>query len=176
MTVVSPKAYCVANDFEQAQSRVFTVIKRIVEVSPLLKGEAKITADRITFPALDATIMAIASDAASAAGGNPAITLLRRIVGLHLGACDAAVGRDDHLACAQDQLPVDDDLCGLQRRERVAGGPAQARHGVARGWAELACWRRHAVRVAHRAGCAVAGRAMAGRDAAQPAAECLSRA
>ena len=31
------------------------MIRRIVEVSPLLKGEAKITADRITFPALDAT-------------------------------------------------------------------------------------------------------------------------
>ena len=49
------EAYCVANDFEQAQSRVFAVIRRIVEVSPLLKHEAKITADRIMFPALDAT-------------------------------------------------------------------------------------------------------------------------
>src|SRR4029077_8345351 len=63
------EGYCVANDFEQAQSRVFAVIRRIVEVSPLLKGEAKITSDRISFPALDATIVAIASDAASAAGG-----------------------------------------------------------------------------------------------------------
>ena len=44
------EGYCVANDFEQAQSRVFTVIRRIVEVSPLLKHEARITADRITLP------------------------------------------------------------------------------------------------------------------------------
>ena len=42
------EGYCVANDFEQAQSRVFTVIRRIVEVSPLLKREARITADRIS--------------------------------------------------------------------------------------------------------------------------------
>ena len=68
------EGYCVANDFEQAASRTFAVIKRIVEVSPLLKHEARITADRITFPSLDASIMAIASDAASAAGGNPVIS------------------------------------------------------------------------------------------------------
>ena len=80
------------------------------------------------------------SDAASAAGGNPTICCFRRTVGLHLGARDAVVGRDDHLAGAQDQLPADDDLRGLQRRERVAGGPAQARHGAAGGWAD-ACVR-----------------------------------
>jgi phage terminase large subunit-like protein len=65
------EGYCVANDFEQAQSRVFMMVRRIVEASPLLRGIAKITADRITFPSLDASIIAIASDAASAAGGNP---------------------------------------------------------------------------------------------------------
>jgi phage terminase large subunit-like protein len=68
------EAYCAANDFDQAASRVFMMIKRIVAVSPLLKHEAKITADRISFPAFDATIITIASDAASAAGGNPCIT------------------------------------------------------------------------------------------------------
>jgi hypothetical protein len=63
------EAYIVANDFEQAQARVFTVIRRIIEASPLLWGEARITTDRITFPVLDAVIIALASDAASAAGG-----------------------------------------------------------------------------------------------------------
>ena len=57
------------------------MIRRIVEVSPLLRGEAKITADRITFPALDATITAIASDAASAAGGNPTISCFDELWG-----------------------------------------------------------------------------------------------
>src|ERR1019366_7375279 len=43
--------YALANDLEQATSRVFQAIKRIVECSPLLMREAKITADRIVFPA-----------------------------------------------------------------------------------------------------------------------------
>ena len=54
---------------------------RIIEVSPLLKHEARITADRITFPSLDATITAIASDAASAAGGNPTISCFDELWG-----------------------------------------------------------------------------------------------
>jgi hypothetical protein len=51
------EGYCVANDFEQAASRVFMMCRRIVEASPLLRHEAKITAERIVFPALDATIV-----------------------------------------------------------------------------------------------------------------------
>jgi hypothetical protein len=62
------EAYTLANDLEQATSRVFQAIKRIVEASPLLMREAKITADKIIFPAFyNATISAIASDYASAA-------------------------------------------------------------------------------------------------------------
>ncbi len=57
------------------------MIRRIVEVSPLLKGEARITADKIVFPAFDATITAIASDAASAAGGNPVISCFDELWG-----------------------------------------------------------------------------------------------
>src|SRR5262245_22178027 len=68
------EAYCVANDLEQAQGRVFAMIKRIIEVSPELRREAKLTQDRITFPALNATIAAIASDAGSAAGSNATIS------------------------------------------------------------------------------------------------------
>ena len=66
------EGYCVANDLEQAQSRVFQAVTRIVESSPLLKAEAKITADKVTFPAFDnATISALACDYAGAAGANP---------------------------------------------------------------------------------------------------------
>ena len=68
------EGYCVANDLEQAQSRVFMMIKRICEASPLLSSEAVITANKIAFPALGATITALASDYAGAAGGNPTIT------------------------------------------------------------------------------------------------------
>ena len=44
------EGYCVANDLEQAQSRVFMMIKRICEASPLLSPEAVITANKIAFP------------------------------------------------------------------------------------------------------------------------------
>jgi phage terminase large subunit-like protein len=65
------EGYCVANDLEQAVSRVFQAIKRIVEVSPLLKREAKVTSDKIVFAAFyNATICALASDYAGAAGNN----------------------------------------------------------------------------------------------------------
>jgi phage terminase large subunit-like protein len=72
------EGYCIANDLEQAQSRVFAIVKRIVQASPLLKREARITADRVVFAAFfDATIIALASGpagAAGAAGANPVIT------------------------------------------------------------------------------------------------------
>jgi len=69
------EGYALANDLEQAMSRVFQAIKRIVESSPLLRREAKITADKITFPAFaNATISTVAPDYASAAGANPTIS------------------------------------------------------------------------------------------------------
>jgi phage terminase large subunit-like protein len=69
------EGYCLANDFEQASSRVFQAIRRIVEASPLLKRTARITADRIVFPDFrNAMITAITSDYTSAAGANPTIS------------------------------------------------------------------------------------------------------
>jgi phage terminase large subunit-like protein len=65
------EGYCCANDFEQAQGRVFQAICRIIEKSPLLKRSAKITSDRIEFPSSGSTITALASHYASAAGSNP---------------------------------------------------------------------------------------------------------
>ncbi len=40
------EGYCVANDFEQAQSRVFQAVCRIIEASAL-KDSAKITAPSV---------------------------------------------------------------------------------------------------------------------------------
>src|SRR5262245_8429877 len=54
-----PEATLAANDQEQAQGRVFEACRRIIESSPVLKREAKLTESRITFPALNATITAI---------------------------------------------------------------------------------------------------------------------
>jgi hypothetical protein len=76
------EAYCLANDLEQATSRVFQAITRIVEASPLLQREADITRDKITFPAFsNATISAIASDYAGAAGANPTISVFDELWG-----------------------------------------------------------------------------------------------
>jgi hypothetical protein len=75
------EAYCVANDFEQAQGRVFEMCRRIVEASPLLRREARVTQSRITFDATEATITALASDYASAAGGHPTISVFDELWG-----------------------------------------------------------------------------------------------
>jgi phage terminase large subunit-like protein len=68
------EAYCVANDLEQAQGRVFQAVRRIVEASPYLRREAEVLQNRITFPETGATIQAIGSDYAGAAGANPTIS------------------------------------------------------------------------------------------------------
>jgi phage terminase large subunit-like protein len=76
-----PEAVIAANDFDQAQSRVFTMVRRIIERSPLLRATAKVTTDKIIFPEFNATTTAIASDAAGAAGGNPNIAVLDELWG-----------------------------------------------------------------------------------------------
>ncbi len=63
-----PEAVIAANSYEQTVARVFMMIRRIIEASPLLRGEAKITEAKITIAG--ATVTAIPSDAASAAGSN----------------------------------------------------------------------------------------------------------
>ena len=69
-----PEVILAANDFDQAQGRVFEAVKRIVERSPLLAAEVKTTSDKISFLDIGATVTAIAADYAGAAGGNPTIS------------------------------------------------------------------------------------------------------
>jgi phage terminase large subunit-like protein len=68
------ESFCCANDLEQATSRVYQAVRRICEVSPNLRREAVITQNKITFPSTGATITALASDYAGAAGANPTIS------------------------------------------------------------------------------------------------------
>jgi phage terminase large subunit-like protein len=65
-----PESYVLANDLEQARSRVYEICCRIIKASPLLRDDVQITQSRISFPSFNATIQAIASDAGSAAGSN----------------------------------------------------------------------------------------------------------
>jgi hypothetical protein len=70
------EGYAAANDLEQATGRVFQAARRIVECSPLLAPWAEIMRDKIIFPTFaGASISAIASDYAGAAGSNPSITV-----------------------------------------------------------------------------------------------------
>jgi phage terminase large subunit-like protein len=78
------EAICAANDLEQAQGRVFQALKRIIEASPLLRREAKFAANKISFPATGATITAISSDYAGAAGANPTISSFDELWGYTL--------------------------------------------------------------------------------------------
>jgi hypothetical protein len=75
------EGFCVANDFDQAQGRVFQAVRRICERSPYLRRECNVTANRIEFPATGATITALASDYASAAGANPTISTFDELWG-----------------------------------------------------------------------------------------------
>jgi phage terminase large subunit-like protein len=74
--VHSPRATDIANDFDQAQGRVFQAIARMLQPRRSRKSTlAKITNNQIVFPSTGATITAIASDYASAAGANPTLTI-----------------------------------------------------------------------------------------------------
>lgn len=75
------EGYCVANDFDQAQGRVFQAVCRIVRASPMLRHAVKMQANRIVFSSTGASITAIASDYAGAAGANPTITVFDELWG-----------------------------------------------------------------------------------------------
>jgi phage terminase large subunit-like protein len=75
------EVYVLANDFEQSASRVFQACARIIDASPLLKGSAKITNDKITFPATGSFIQACASDYAGFAGANPSLSIFDELWG-----------------------------------------------------------------------------------------------
>lgn len=55
------EVYILSNDYDQSVGRVFTAAKRIIEASPLLKGTARITQDRIEFISTGSFIQAVAS-------------------------------------------------------------------------------------------------------------------
>ena len=68
-----PESYILANSLEQGKGRVFEICCRIVKTSPLLKDEAVITADTVSFPAFNAVTKAIPCSAGTVAGTNAVI-------------------------------------------------------------------------------------------------------
>lgn len=65
------EAFCCANDLEQSTGRVFQGCARIIEASPMLRKDCRITGTKIEYVPTGATIQAIASDYGGAAGSNP---------------------------------------------------------------------------------------------------------
>ena len=169
-----PEATICANDQEQSVGRVFTMIRRIIESSPLLKREAKITQDRITFPAFDVTITAIPSNFATAAGGNQNISVFDELWAFTSERSrrlwDELVPPPD----PPDRMSFDDDVRRLRGRVVVVAGSVPARAAAATDRRRSSCWRRHLDVLEPLSGRALARRAVAGGDAPDAASERLS--
>jgi phage terminase large subunit-like protein len=75
------EGFALANDQEQAAGRVFASACRIIEATPHLARIADCTGYRIEFREPRATINAIASNAAGAAGSNPCISVFDELWG-----------------------------------------------------------------------------------------------
>ena len=75
------EAVLCANDAEQSVGRVFQACARIIAASPMLTSDAVITANKITFRSTGATITAIASEFAGAAGSNANIVCFDELWG-----------------------------------------------------------------------------------------------
>ena len=108
------EGYVIANDLEQSQGRVFQAVRRIVEKSPLLLREARVTQYRIEFPATGAAITAIASDYAGAAGANPTISCFDELWGYTSERITTAMGRNGAVAHAQDFLRFTTTYAGFE--------------------------------------------------------------
>ena len=75
------EAVVCANDLEQSTGRVFAAIRRMVELMRWLRSAARISERRILFPETGASITAIASDYAGAAGSNANIAVFDELWG-----------------------------------------------------------------------------------------------
>lgn len=66
--------YIAANDFEQAQSRVYRTLCKAIELNLHLRAGAEVKARSLRFPATDTIVVPLASEYASAAGSNHGLT------------------------------------------------------------------------------------------------------
>lgn len=66
--------FCIANDLEQAQGRVFKTLTQATSLNPYLKQAATVKQKEIIFNSTGTTITALASEYAGAAGSNHGLT------------------------------------------------------------------------------------------------------
>jgi hypothetical protein len=67
--------YALANDLDQAKSRVFSAIAAVLAASPLLRRSTSITANKIIFKSTGTTITAVPNDYKGFAGANPILNI-----------------------------------------------------------------------------------------------------
>ena len=123
------EVYCLANDYEQAASRVFQAAARMVEASPLLRHGAKVTADKIIFKSTGTFIQACASDYTGFAGSNPSLTICDELWGFVHEASRRLFDEAIPSPTRNESAAVCRNLCRLRRRKRVARIALQARAG-----------------------------------------------
>jgi phage terminase large subunit-like protein len=75
------EVYCLANDFDQSQSRVFAAVLFAVEHNPRLRSGASITQRRITLLSTGSFIEAEPSEYTGAAGANPSCVVFDELWG-----------------------------------------------------------------------------------------------
>jgi hypothetical protein len=120
------ECYCVANDYEQATSRVFQAISRIIIKSPMLRELAKLSANKIEFTSTGSTIIALASDYAGAAGANPTIVLFDELWGYTSERSQRLWEELNPGADEKNFGAADRQLCGLRGRIQITRGPLQS--------------------------------------------------
>jgi len=75
------EGFVLANSLDQASLRVYQAAARIVQASPLLAQDARVTGTAITFISTGGTILPIPSDYSTAAGSNPTISVFDELWG-----------------------------------------------------------------------------------------------
>ena len=149
------------------------MIRRIIECSPLLRDLAKITESKITFPELNATITAIPSNFAGAAGGNQNIVVFDE---------SWAYTSERSRRLWDEMVPPPTRKIGVRLTTTYAGFTGEStllEELYARGMQQPeiasrpARWRRASVLLEPHADSALANRKLARGDAPQPAPERL---
>ncbi len=75
------EGYCVANDLEQAQGRVYQALTKVLEANSIFASSYTATGSKVTFHSTGATITALAADYRGASGANPTITVFDELWG-----------------------------------------------------------------------------------------------
>jgi phage terminase large subunit-like protein len=140
--------YCIANDLEQARSRAFTRISKIVKLNPAIA--ARLRQFSIEF-STGTFIKAISNDYAGAAGGNQGLTLWDELWGYESEASHRLWEEMTPVPTRRNSLRFITTYAGFLGQSRLLWelytrgvGPEEYEHGRGEkipGLEDLPCWR-----------------------------------